>query len=184
MRRLEGEFTVQARPKDVLDYCADLRNVLPALPGLAEVKEAATDSGVIVVNAGVSFVRGRFTVRLEQTERTENGMRFRGHGDGAGSAVDFESQIDVVPANGNANVHWVSEVRVHGPLASMASGLINPVINQNVELFVGNLKKGLEGKCAAPVGETAPTTEIRQQASFIRRLRNAILRLFGLETKR
>lgn len=179
MRRLAGDFTVQAPPKDVIDYCADLRNVLPALPGLAEIKEASPTAGVIVVNAGVSFVRGRFTVRLEQTERTEHGMRFRGHGDGAGNAVDFESAVDVGGANGGAKVHWVSEVRVHGPLASMASGLLNPIVNQNVELFIGNLKTSLEGQYAPAVEEKGLPTAGPQQPSLLRKVLDALVRLFG-----
>lgn len=178
MKRLEGEFTVQAPPNDVLEYCADLRNVFPALPGLAEIKEAAANAGVIVVNAGVSFIRGRFTVRLERTERTENGMRFRGHGDGAGNAVDFESTIEVGGVNGGANVRWVSEVRVHGPLASMASGMINPVINQNVELFVGNLKKGLEARYTSPDSAPAAVAEAEKPA-LLRRLVDAIKHPFN-----
>jgi len=179
MRRVEGDFTVQASPQQVLDFCGDLRNVFPTIPGLAEIKDEKPESGVLLINAGVSFIRGRFTVRIERTERTENGLRFRGHGDGAGNAVDFESSLDVAPSGGAAsNVHWVSDVRVHGPLASMAAGLLNPVINQNVDLFVGKLKEGLEGE-SQPTAATPEAGEVlSQHRSFIERLRAAISRLF------
>lgn len=145
MRRIEGEFTVRAAPTKVLDYFADLTNVLPALPGLVETKEATDAAGTIVINAGVSFLKGRFTVRIERTEQTENGLRYRGHGDGAGNSVDFKSSLDVAEgADGTSTVKWVSEVHVHGSLASMGSGLLTPVINQNIDKFVKGLTKQLE----------------------------------------
>lgn len=177
MRRIEGDFTVQAPPQAVLAYCGDLRNVLPALPGLAEIKEATPEAAVILINAGVSFVRGKFTVRLSRTERTDSGMKFKGHGDGAGNAVDFESSLDVAPSGAESTVYWVSEVRVHGPLASMAAGLLNPVINQNVALFVGKLKQGLETSSQGAAAAAPPAASA--EPSFFQRIWASIAALFG-----
>jgi carbon monoxide dehydrogenase subunit G len=184
MRRVEGDFTVWASPQKVLDYCGDLRNVFPAIPGVHEVKEGSSEKGVLLINIGVSFIRGRFTVRIERTERTDSGMRFRGHGDGVGNAVDFESSLEVAPSGAAAtNVHWASDVSVHGPLASMAAGLMNPVINQNVDLFVGNLKKGLEGQ-STPLANTPAPAADNQHPSFKQRMLAALPRLFrGGKTK-
>jgi carbon monoxide dehydrogenase subunit G len=145
MKPVDGEFMVQAAPAKVLDYFADMRNVLPALPGLVEVKEATDTAGTVIINAGVSFLKGRFTVLIERTERTENGLRYRGHGDGAGNSVDFKSTLDVAAgADGTSTVKWFSEVHVHGSLASVGSGLLTPIINQNVEKFVKGLTKQFE----------------------------------------
>ena len=178
MRRVEGNFTVQALPQEVLDYCGDLRNVFPAIPGVHEVKEGSPEKGVLLINVGVSFIRGRFTVRIERTERTESGMRFCGHGDGAGNAVDFKSSLEVAPSGQAAtNVHWESDVSVHGPLASMAAGFMNPVINQNVDLFVGNLKKGLENQSTPPTNTPASADAAKLHPSFMQRLLAALSRL-------
>lgn len=148
MRKLEGSFVVEAPPGQVTTFCSDLRNVIPAMPRVVEVKEAAPGNATVVVDAGVSFIKGRFTVRIERTEGTENSLRYSGHGDGPGNAVDFDSRLEVANAEneGTSIVTWSSEVRVHGPLASMGAGLINPIINQNIERFVANLKETLEGR--------------------------------------
>ncbi len=186
MKRVEGNFTVRASQQEVLDYYGDLRNVFPALPGLAEVKEATAESGVVVINAGVSFIRGRFTVRLAQTARTANGLRFSGHGDGVGNAIDFDSSLDVAPSDdGMTVVNWASEVRVHGPLASMGAGLLNPVINQNVETFVGNIRKGLEGAPAvtSDAAATAAVSGAKAPASFMQKIVALVARLFSRSTK-
>jgi uncharacterized protein len=178
MKRVAGTFTVRAPPHTVLEYCADLRNVFLALPGLAEIKEATAESGVVVVNAGVSFIRGRFTVRIAQTERTESRLRFQGHGDGVGNAVDFESTVDVSASDSmTTEVNWASDVRVHGPVASMAAGLLDPVISQNVELFVTNLKKGLENEIS-PSPAPVQSGIAGQRKSFLKSVFEAIVHFF------
>ena len=149
MKRFEGDFDVNASPQEVMDYISDLQNIVPALPGLVEIKEVKAGAGIVLVDAGVSFIKGRFTVRIEQMERNTDYLKFRGHGDGIGNAVDFESTVKVVGASDKiTTVYWESDVRVNGQLASMGAGLLNPVINQNVELFVDTLKSGIEGNTA------------------------------------
>lgn len=147
MKRIEGDFVVHATAQEVLSYFGDFRNILPALPGLVEAKEATAEGGTVVIKVGVSFLKGRFTAQLAQTSHTGNGVRFRGHADGVGSAVDFEAGLDVASGDvTTTNVHWFGDVRVHGSLASVSAGLLTPIINQNVQLFAGNLKNGLESR--------------------------------------
>lgn len=177
MRQVEGDFTVAAPRAKVASYCADLRKVLPALPGLVEVKDAKPDSGKVLIDAGVSFIKGRFTVSIERAEKTDAGLKFRGHGDGAGNAVDFESELAFADADAEGGaatkVHWKSDVRVHGPLASMSAGLLTPVINQNVERFVSNLKHGIEGR---PAAETKPAAS---KPGLLQRLASWLSSLFS-----
>ena len=102
MKRFEGDFEVNASPQEVMDYCSDLQNIFPALPGLVEIKEATAGAGIVLIDAGVSFIKGRFTVRIEQSKRNTDYLKFRGHGDGIGNAVDFESTVRVDGSSGGS----------------------------------------------------------------------------------
>lgn len=144
--RFDGRFTVKRTKPEVLAFLRNAGKVARCLPGAESVKAVDEASATLVLKVGVSFVRGPLTVKLQRVRNDEREAVYRAHAAGLGSVVDIEAGAGVQdgPETGQTSVSWYGEASVGGTLASVASGLVEPVVRQNLHQFVDALRSALE----------------------------------------
>lgn len=143
--QLQGSFDSVKPVEEVCSILKDLREIVPCMPDLQDVRFANPQQATVKVKAGVGFVKGVMTIRLSSNAEAEQ-IRFQGQGSGMGSAVELDARFIVSPladSTGGSRVDWQGEARVSGSLASLGGGLIEVVARKQVEKLIGCLESRL-----------------------------------------
>lgn len=150
--RAEGAFDVPLPRDAVSSFFRDMGRVVGCLPGLHEVKGVEANRATVVLKVGVSFIKGPFTVKVQRVREGDGELVFKGQGSGLSSVVDIEAGIRLEEKGPQQTaVFWYGQASVGGTLASLGTGLLEPIVRQNVQAFVARLQEALQ----APTGPQA-----------------------------
>lgn len=117
------------------------------MPDLQKLEVKSADDFTAVVKAGVSFIKGDFTLHFLTVEKTPNShAKMTAHGTGIGSTVDMEMLMDLSPgSNGGTSMKWSAEAKIGGRIASVGQRLLQG----QAEKIIKNLFDCLQGKLEA-----------------------------------
>jgi len=117
----DGTFSIRAPRKDVFDVLIDPKQISKCMPDLQKEEFTA------VVRAGVSFIKGDFTLNFRLVESDPpTHAKLVARGSGIGSAVDLETIIDLSDSgDGGTLMKWQAEAKVGGRIASVGQRLLS-----------------------------------------------------------
>ena len=96
--RLEGQFTVGARPEDVYAYLTDPRQVSRQMPDVAAVEIQDDDHFSVTARVGVAHIKGTMVMKLEIRDRQPPvSTTVVGKGSGLASVVDMVTSFRLEP---------------------------------------------------------------------------------------
>ena len=153
-----GDFLVQRKPEDVFDFLCDPNRFGLLLPDFQSMTVQDETHFTVKVNVGISHIRGAAEIKMHRDESTRPvRAQYRGQGNVPGGNVNLIAGFDLAGEAGGTRVKWKGEAQIHGRLASMAGGLLEPLGRKNVQKLIDGLQAALtvnsEGP-KSPVPET------------------------------
>ncbi len=142
----DGTFNVKAPKEKVFSMVLDPNQISQCMPDLQKLEVKSQDDFTAVVKAGVSFIRGDFTLHFTVTDKNPTThAKLLGHGTGMGSTFDLETLLDLADVpGGGTSMKWVAEAKVGGRIASVGQRLISgqaeKIIKQLFECLQGKLE--------------------------------------------
>ncbi len=142
----EGTFNVKASKEKVYNTLTDPNQISQCMPDLQKLDVKSPDDFTAVVKAGVSFIKGDFTLRFTTVEKTPpTHAKLLAHGTGIGSTVDIDMLVDISDAAGGSSMKWNAEAKIGGRIASVGQRLISG----QAEKIIKQLFDCLQGKLEA-----------------------------------
>ena len=143
--RFGDQFAVDKKSRDaVYDFLTDPNRFAPLLPDYQSHIVNADGSVSVMVNVGVSYIRGIADVklRLADSERPHR-ARYQGVGSMSGGSVNLLAGFDLVEVGAGTQVAWQGEAQVFGRLTSLAGGMLEPLARKQVTRLIDGLQKAL-----------------------------------------
>ncbi|HZW56821.1 MAG TPA: carbon monoxide dehydrogenase subunit G [Nitrososphaerales archaeon] len=143
----EGTFNVKAPKEKVFGMMLDPNQISQCMPDLQKLEVKSPDDFTAVVKAGVSFIKGDFTLHFTTVEKTPpTHAKLVAHGTGIGSTVDLDTLMDIADAQGGGtSMKWSADAKIGGRIASVGQRLLNG----QAEKIVKNLFECLQTKLEA-----------------------------------
>ena len=142
----EGTFEVPA-PKDrVFDLLLNPHEISGWMPDFQKLDVKSPDEFTVLVRAGVSFIKGDFTMNFRIVEKkTPTHAKLVARGSGMGSVVDLETLINLSDSeNGGTAMKWEAEAKIGGRLASVGQRLISGQAEKIVKQLFECLRAKIE----------------------------------------
>jgi uncharacterized protein len=144
--QLSGTFSTGAPREKVFDLLMDPQQLSACMPGLKKLTVKSPDEFVAEVTAGVSFIKGDFTMNFKVAEKDRPGhAKLVARGTGMGSTIDLETVMELQETNPGTKMDWKADARVGGRIASVGQRLLN----SQAEKIVNQLFDCLKGKVEA-----------------------------------
>ncbi|MDG6921404.1 MAG: carbon monoxide dehydrogenase subunit G [Nitrososphaerota archaeon] len=122
----EGVFEVKAPKEKVFWILMDPNQISQCMPDLQNLDVKSPDDYTVVVRAGVSFIKGDFTLHFNVAEKSPpTHAKLNAHGTGIGSSVDMETTMDIADAQeGGSSMKWAADAKVGGRIASLGQRML------------------------------------------------------------
>jgi carbon monoxide dehydrogenase subunit G len=143
----EGTFNVKAPKEKVFALVTDPTQISQCMPDLQKLEVKSPDDFIAVVKAGVSFIKGDFTLHFTTVEKSPpTHAKLSAHGTGIGSTIDLDTVMDLSDQQGGGTaMKWVADAKVGGRIASVGQRLLTG----QAEKIIKQLFTCLEGKLNA-----------------------------------
>ncbi|MDG6997622.1 MAG: carbon monoxide dehydrogenase subunit G [Nitrososphaerota archaeon] len=140
----EGTFNVKAPKEKVFSMMLDPNQISQCMPDLQKLEVKSPDDFIATVKAGVSFIKGDFTLHFTTVEKNPSThAKLTARGNGIGSTVDIEMVTDLADLEGGGtSMKWAAEAKIGGRIASVGQRLISG----QAEKIIKNLFECLQGK--------------------------------------
>jgi uncharacterized protein len=119
----------------------------------------------------------KMSIKFEKLEEREPEFsRLQAKGTGVGALMNLQTQFNLSDQDGATAMVWEADVRIAGPVGSMGQRVLQPIVNQQVQLVLTALDKQLakagdespdaeaETKDAGPPAETTPESDLAADA--------------------
>ncbi|MHB1812941.1 MAG: CoxG family protein [Thermoplasmataceae archaeon] len=141
---LDGTFTVEKSDSDVAAFLSDISNILSIMPDKESQEIVDSTNAKFKAKAGVSFIKGKFDIRISLQEIKEDSVKITGAGSGKGGSVDFTITVIHLPQNNGTEVKWILNLNIRGTLATLGSRIIKSQAEKYALNIIGEFKKSLE----------------------------------------
>lgn len=139
-----GDFTVAKNREEVYAFLTDPKAFGPLLPDFQGVNEEGPGRWTLKINIGVAHIRGTASVRLIlAAQNPPQSAEYIGQGQFAGGSVNLTAGFELSDAAPGTKVGWKGEAQVFGALASLAGGLLEPMVQKNIKTVVDSMKQAL-----------------------------------------
>ncbi len=99
---------MKAAPEKVYSMILDPNQISQCMPELQKLDVKSPNDFTAVIKAGVSFIKGDFTLHFLAVEKTPNShAKLTAHGTGIGSTVDMETYMESCKDRGGWDVDEV-----------------------------------------------------------------------------
>jgi len=140
-----GEFRVGKSPEEVFAFLTDPGRFAPLLPDYQSHAVADERNFTVTVKVGVGHIRGAARVEMQLTEaQRPSRAAYHGKGSVAGGGVNVAAGFDLAGDGSGTRVRWKGEAQMHGPLISVAGGLLEPLAKKNIQRLIESVQKALE----------------------------------------
>jgi len=143
----DGTFNVKAKRDTVWAMVLDPNQISQCMPDLQKLDVKSPDDFTAVVKAGVSFIKGDFTLHFTTVEKTPTShAKLTAHGTGIGSTVDMDTVMDLADEpDGGTSMKWSADAKIGGRIASVGQRLLQG----QAEKIIKSLFTCLQGKLEA-----------------------------------
>ena len=139
-----GDFVVSRSRQEVYAFLTDPKAFGPLLPEFQGITDEGKGRWTLKINIGVAHIRGTASVRLIlAAEKPPESAEYIGQGQFAGGSVNLTASFELSDAAPGTQVRWKGEAQVFGALASLAGGLLEPMVQRNIKTVVDSMKQAL-----------------------------------------
>lgn len=151
--KLHGERRFEA-PRgtvwEVLQDPAQMANLMPHVESF-EVEDDRRWKANVKIPLGLGSLK--MSIKFEKLEeRAPEYSRLQAKGTGVGALMNLVTQFELADENSATAMSWEADVRIAGPVGSMGQRVLQPIVNQQVQLVLTALDKQV-----AKVSGGAPT---------------------------
>ncbi|MFE2185717.1 SRPBCC family protein [Streptomyces sp. NPDC059455] len=160
--QLINTVSVQAEPDAVFALLGDVRQVASCMPGAAlEGRDGDAWRGAVKIKVGPISAAYAGTVRFLEVDAEKRRLRVHASGADTHGSGDAEAEIslEVVPAEGGAQLNLSTDLVIRGKIAQFGKGAIGAVSDKILQQFaqnLGNLLLQQGGAEASPASGAAP----------------------------
>ncbi len=142
---LEGTFSARSPRDRVYAFFLNPEELGSCIDDPHTIQVLDSDHFKGTVKSGVGFIKGTFALTASVVERTPPARaRIKVHGSGMGSGFDIDATLEASESGGVSTVHWVADVRMSGPIASMGARIMQGAIDRKSTAFFENARNRLE----------------------------------------
>jgi len=141
--QFEGAYRVRAAPDKVWSVLVDLKRVIGYLPDVQVLELETPDPDTVVgkVKAGVSFIKGTFTIDARIVERdAPRRARLGLRASGMGSTIDVDSSLVLTQLGDETEVAWSADAVIRGTIASIGARLLPGIVEKKTQEFFEALR--------------------------------------------
>lgn len=141
----DGTFEVKAKTDVVFAFLMDPNKISGCMPDLQKLEVKSPDDFIAVIRAGVSFIKGDFTMHFTTTDKDPpSHAKLVAHGTGIGSTVDLQTLLDLAESEKGTTMKWSAEAQVGGRIASVGQRLLSGQAEKIIKQLFGCLQAQLE----------------------------------------
>jgi carbon monoxide dehydrogenase subunit G len=141
----KGSEFIHAKRKKVFDFLTDPQHFSKGISDIQEIKILSPERFKVVAKLGVSVIKANFDMVFEVLEKVPpSHVRLRGHGLGAGGAVDLEVAIDLKGKEEETVLEWAAVITLSGMLASLGQRVLNAIADKLVKEVFENIHAAVE----------------------------------------
>ncbi|MDG6900609.1 MAG: SRPBCC family protein [Nitrososphaerota archaeon] len=134
---LEGDIRLPSDREKVWDFVSAPSKIIECVPGLQSFTVGENDRISATVKVAIGFIRGTFqaTSKVVKEDHDAHTAVLELSGSGAGSGFSATVDIAIAEAGAESELKWKADVKISGPLGSLAK----PLIEGNVKKIVNQL---------------------------------------------
>ncbi len=142
----DGTYSIKAPRRDVFDLLTDPRQISKCMPDLQKLDVRSEDEFMVVVRAGVAFIKGEFTLNFKVAEKDPpTHAKLVARGSGMGSVIDLQTIMDLADEGKAGTIlKWQADAKVGGRIASVGQRLLDSqaekIVNQLFECLESRFK--------------------------------------------
>ncbi len=142
----EGVFKVKAPKEKVFGILMNPNEISQCMPDLQKLDVRSPDDFTVVVRAGVSFIKGDFTLHFKVAEKiAPTHAKLTAQGTGIGSTIDMATTMDISDAQeGGTSMKWVADAKVGGRVASLGQRMLESQAEKIIRQLFECLQHKLE----------------------------------------
>jgi carbon monoxide dehydrogenase subunit G len=129
---LEGKFSLPSDREKVWNFVSDPSKIITCVPGLQSFTVGENKRISATVKVAIGFIRGNFqaTSKVVKEDHETYTATLELSGSGAGSGFSAVVNLGIAAVGSESELDWKADVKISGPLGSLAKPLIE-----------GNIKK-------------------------------------------
>jgi len=134
---LQGKFHIPSGIDKVWDYVSDPAKVIECVPGLQSYTIGENKKITAAVKVTIGFIRGTFQTQTKvlKEDRGTHTAVLELTGSGAGSGFSATVNIAALASGAESDLDWNADVKINGPLGSLAK----PLVEGNIKKIVTQL---------------------------------------------
>jgi len=141
---LEGYFRLPSDREKVWDFISEPSKIIECVPGLQSFTVGENRRINATVKVAIGFIRGTFQAssKVVKDDHPNHIAVLELSGSGAGSGFNGMVEISLTEAGTEADLKWKADVKISGPLGSLAK----PLVEGNVKKIVTQLFECVKSK--------------------------------------
>jgi carbon monoxide dehydrogenase subunit G len=141
---LEGNFRLPSDREKVWDFISEPSKIIECVPGLQSFTVGENRRISATVKVAIGFIRGTFqaTSKVVKDDHPNHIAVLELSGSGAGSGFNGTVEISLAEAGTETDLKWKADVKISGPLGSLA----RPLVEGNVKKIVTQLFECVKSK--------------------------------------
>ncbi len=145
MITFEDNFVVNTSSENAYGYIINQEKLISLVPDLISHESVNENELKLTAKAGVSFIKGKFDLVLDISEKVENKfIKLTGKGNGSGASVDFNVEFNFENDGEGTKITWKADINVVGTAASMGARMMKSASQKYITKLVANYKAALE----------------------------------------
>lgn len=142
--QLQGKLDLPSDIEKVWDFVSDPSKVIQCVPGLQTYTVGENKRIMATVKVTIGFIRGTFqtSTKVVKEDRASHTALLELAGSGAGSGFNAQVNIVITALGSQSELAWDADVKISGPLGSLAK----PLIEGNIKKIVNQLFECVKGK--------------------------------------
>jgi uncharacterized protein len=168
--KIQGERTFAAPRQTVWGVLQDPAQMAALMPHVEsfDVEDDRRWKANVKIPLGLGSLK--MSIKFEKLEEREPEFsRLQAKGTGVGALMNLQTQFNLSDQDGATAMAWDADVRIAGPVGSMGQRVLQPIVNQQVQLVLTALDKQVakaggdesagtdpETKDSGPPAETTP----------------------------
>jgi carbon monoxide dehydrogenase subunit G len=133
----------------IINEPAEMAKLMPGVESF-EVKDDRHWAAKVKVPLGLGGLN--MTMNFERLEeRPPEFASMRAKGTGVGALMDMKTSFTLSEAGEGTSMAWEADVRIAGPVGAMGQRVLQPIVNQQVQLVLAALEQRVAAESAGGV---------------------------------
>lgn len=141
---MDGGFKVDKSDSKVAVFLSNISDILSIIPDKESQEIVDSTNAKFTAKAGVSFIKGKFDIRVSLQEIKDDSVKITGAGSGKGGSVDFTITVHHSPQDGGTDVKWALNLNIRGTLATLGARIIKGQAEKYARNIIDQFQKALE----------------------------------------